>query len=215
MQHQITVPFSRTRLTRVAALLVASLATLAVAASSAQAGVLVASAPNCSDFETSQPFMPWLDPSEYILDPGGSFEDGAAGWELDGAEVVAGNEPYNANQDDGTSSLHIGSGDSARSSTVCVGLEHPTLRFFAKNSGSLLGTLSVAVRFEDSLGNVHSLPIGVVSGLGGWKPSLPMVVTANLLPLLPGSYTPVQFEFMPNGGNWKIDDVFVDPRRGG
>jgi hypothetical protein len=197
-----------------AAIATATLASLAIA-SSAQAGVLVASAPNCSDFETSQPFMPWADPSEYILDPGGSFEGGADGWALNGAEVGSGNEPYYANEDGGTSSLHIGSGDSATSSTICVGLEHPTLRFFARNSGSPLATMRVSVRFEDAYGDVHSLPIGLVTGGGGWQPTLPMVVTANLLPLLPGNYTPVQFRFTPQGGDWKIDDVFVDPKRGG
>jgi hypothetical protein len=44
---------------------------------------------------------------------------------------------------------------------------------------------------------------------------MPLVV--NLLPLLPGDYTPVAFEFTPQGygGNWRIDDVYVDPRSRG
>jgi hypothetical protein len=37
-------------------------------------------------------------------------------------------------------------------------------------------------------------------------------VVANLLPLLPGAHTPVAFRFTPQlGGEWAIDDVYVDP----
>jgi hypothetical protein len=192
---------------------VALFATLALSASSAKAGVLVASAPNCSDFELSQPFLPWVDTTEYFLNPGGDFENSAAGWNLDGASVVDGNEPWKVSNAADSKSLSLPNGSSATSSTVCVGLEHPTMRFFARNSGSLLATLRVDVNFEDAAGNVVTLPIGLVTGLGGWKPSAPMVVLANLLPLLPGEYTPVTFTFTPQGGNWKIDDVYVDPKR--
>jgi hypothetical protein len=40
-----------------------------------------------------------------------------------------------------------------------------------------------------------------------------MPVIANLLPLLPGSRTAVAFRFTPygDGGDWTIDDVYVDP----
>jgi hypothetical protein len=105
-------------------------------------------------------------------------------------------------------------GSSATSSTICVGIEHPDLRFFASNTGSALGTLKVEVLFEDASGNVGSAPIGAVTGGSGWQPTAPMPLVVNLLPLLPGDYTPVQFRFTPQGGNWSIDDVYVDPWRG-
>ena len=36
---------------------------------------------------------------------------------------------------------------------------------------------------------------------------------ANLLPLLPPDMTAVRFKFAPLlGGDWQIDDVYVDPR---
>jgi hypothetical protein len=93
-----------------------------------------------------------------------------------------------------------------------VGLEHPTLRFFARNTGSALSTLRVDVRVETSLGLVLTLPLAVVVAGSSWQPTLPMPVLVNLLPLLPGQYTPVAFRFTPLGGNWRIDDVYVDPR---
>jgi hypothetical protein len=55
------------------------------------------------------------------------------------------------------------------------------------------------------------VPVGVVLG-GSWSPSLPFLFLGNLLPLLPGQYTPVSFRFTPLlGGNWQVDDVYVDP----
>jgi hypothetical protein len=44
-----------------------------------------------------------------------------------------------------------------------------------------------------------------------------MPIVANLLPLLPGDHTPVAFRFTPVGlgGDWRIDDLYVDPYRRG
>lgn len=194
---------------RVALVAVAAFA-LAVPAS-AQAGVLVASAPSCDAQTLSQPFLPWADPASYTLDNGGSFEGGAAGWTLSGASVVGGNEPYRVTGAGDSSSLSLPNGSSATSATICVGIEHPTLRLFARNTGSPLGTLRVDVLFEDAAGNVRSLTIGAVAAGSSWQPTVQMPVVANLLPLLPGDYTPVEFRFTPQGGNWQIDDVYVDP----
>jgi hypothetical protein len=113
--------------------------------------------------------------------------------------------------------MKIPAGRSVTSGSICVGLEHPTLRFFARSSGgsllSLVSTLTVEVQFEDALGNVQSLPIGAVLPNGSWQPTLPFPVVANLLPLLPGEHTAVRFRFTAVGGsNWQIDDVYVDPR---
>ena len=82
----------------------------------------------------------------------------------------------------------------------CVGLAEPTLRFFAKkNRAPLLGvsTLAVSVYVKTSLGLVVPVPVGVVLGNGQWKPTPPMLIVANLLPLLPGDRTPVAFQFTP------------------
>jgi hypothetical protein len=38
-----------------------------------------------------------------------------------------------------------------------------------------------------------------------------MLVVANLLALLPNETTPVAFRFTAQGGDWSIDDVWVDP----
>jgi hypothetical protein len=201
--------------------LVAALAGMALAAPSAQAGVLVSSATDCAAQSTDQVFRPWLDPMQYTLVPGGALEDGPGGWSLNGASIIAGNEPWQVHGAGDVKSLRIPAGKSATTDTICVGLEHPTLRFFAKSSGdSLLGsivtTLTVEVLFEDNAGNVQSLPIGAVLPGSRWSPTLPYPVVANLLALLPGERTPVRFRFRAVGAaSWQIDDVYVDPHMRG
>jgi hypothetical protein len=77
----------------------------------------------------------------------------------------------------------------------------------------VVATLAVEVLFEDNAGNVHSLPIGVVTPGSRWSPTLPLPVLANLLPLLPNDRTAVRFRLTAIGGStWQVDDVYVDPR---
>jgi hypothetical protein len=193
-----------------------AIAALAMSSASASAGLLVNAAPSCDEQSVSKPFAPWLDLADYTPLGGGGFESSAAGWTLSGGAAVAGgNEPFYVAAADDASSLSIPAGSVATSPPICVGLEHPTIRFFAKrNSGGLLGlgTMRVDVLFENNLGVVSSLPIGVVGATGGWQPTLPMTVAANLLPLLSGDHTAVAFRFTSQlGGSWSIDDIQVDP----
>ena len=204
----------RLRTTVIAASVAA--AALAAGAPSASAGILVASAPNCTTPVTSQAFRSVNgDTDFYELVPGGNFEATSKSWSLSGgASVVSGNEPWKVGGG-GSSSLLLPRGSRATTGTMCVGIGNPVMRFFARRtSGWLLDTLAVEVLFEGAGGAVNSLPIGVVVAGGSWQPTLPFPVLANLLPLLPGEQTPVAFRFTPvGGGSWQVDDVYVDPWR--
>ena len=196
--------------------LAASLAVVALAAGapSASAGLLVESAPDCTPKPTTQPFAQFGDTTPYNLAPGGSFEGGAGSWSLSGgASLVSGNEPWKVAGATHSRSLRLPPGASATSPVICVGLEHPTIRFFAKNDRALLSTMTVEVIAETSLGLQEAVPIGVLLPNGQWKPSPKILVVANLLPLLPGEHTPVQFRVRSVGlGTWSVDDFYVDPR---
>jgi hypothetical protein len=177
----------------------------------ANAGQLTDQAPSCDTQVLSQPFLPWADVASYTLNPGGSFEDGAAGWSLNGASLAAGNESFNVTAAGDASSLALPAGSSAVSAPICVGIEHPDIRFFATAS-NLSARLSVEVLFEDGAGNILSAPIGAVTGAStAWAPTAPFPIVANLLPLLPGSHTAVAFRFRASGGSFRIDDLYVDP----
>src|SRR4051794_14931714 len=182
--------------------LAGALCALAIAAPASHAGVLTASAPSCAQPDSSQVFLRWLDIANYQPAPDGGFEAGAKGWSLDDAATVAGNEPFDVGGSADDTALRVPAGGSATSPAFCVGIEHPTARFFAKRvGGSLLSTLRVDVRFEDSLGVTHELPIGLVALNGGsWQPSPPMLMVAHLPPLLPGHPTPVALRVLPQGG---------------
>src|SRR3954463_10831602 len=104
-----------------------ALAALAVAAPSG------AWASGCSQQSLSQTFLPWLDVAWYVPAPAGGFEGGAGDWTLTGgAEIVGGNDPYLA----GERSLALPGGASATSAPMCIGIEHPTIRLFARNTGA-------------------------------------------------------------------------------
>jgi hypothetical protein len=184
------------------------------ASGSAQAGVLVSSATSCDDQVFEQPFLRFADPANYVLAPSGTFEQNTDAWTLTGgASVVSGNETFFVHAPAEASSLSLPPNSSATSAPMCVGIEHPTLRLLARNRGGLLSTLQVEVLFEDAAGNTQSLPIGVLLGGSAWKPTIPMPVVVNLLPLLPGEHTSVAFRFSTGSGSWQIDDVYVDPYR--
>jgi hypothetical protein len=195
------------------AVLVAA-AVLGAGAPAANAGLLVASANDCATPVVSNPFAPWGDKADYQLAPGGAFEAGDESWQLNsGASVVDGNEPWKVHGAGDSRSLQLNPGESATSPVMCVGIEHPTLRLFARNNRALLSTLTVEVIFETSLGLRASAPVGVLLPHGQWKPSPRFLVVANLLPLLPGEKTPVQFRVRSVGlGTWSVDDFYVDPR---
>ena len=205
-------------MSRASRLILAAAATAATAfafAPAANAGPLVSSATDCESQSFSPVFSPWLDPADYVLAPGGTAESGDQWTFSGGSGISAGQEPWNVVGDGGTSSVRLPAGSSATTDSICVGIEHPTLRFFAKSSGTnLLSTLRADVLFEDAFGNVRALPVGLVRPSSSWTPTLPMVLVVNLLPLLPGERTAVAFRFVPQGsGSWSVDDVHVDPWR--
>jgi hypothetical protein len=187
----------------------------AFAAAPASAGVLVKSAPDCNSADIAQPFTRWGDSANYFLVPNGDFEAGTAGWGLTGsAGVVADNEPWHVGGDGGRA-LQIPAGATVTSPTVCVGLDHPTIRLFAKRTSGLplLASLAVSVEAETSLGLTVTIPVNaVLLNNGSWSQTGRMLIVANLLPLLPGDLTPIRLKFTSLLGTFRIDDVYVDPR---
>lgn len=170
----------------------------------------------CGGQPVERPFLPWADPAAYVLAPQGTAESGK-GWDLDGAATrIRGNETFYVNSEGDTSSLALPRDSSATTGRMCVGLEHPTLRFFVRNRGSLLSSLLVEVLFTDATGTHRAAPIGLVLGGAAWQPTPPLPVVANLLDPVRDEQVEVAFRFTPqDSGDWSIDDVYVDPFRHG
>jgi hypothetical protein len=199
---------------RLSAPLALAAALFVLGAGSAHASLLVTDGANCSDYSYSQVFLPWADPASYTLAPGGDFEKANKNWQLLGASRVSNdNEPWNVAGAGDHTSLSIPSGSVAISQPMCVGLGQPTMRMFFKQTGGLpapVGRLRVDVLFDDVTGATQSQSIGWVGALNTWSPSQQMAIVANLLPLLDVG-TPVAFRFTALGGDFSIDDVYVDP----
>ena len=185
---------------RYLALAALSIGILGATAPAANAGLLVETSPTCEGQVLSQPFLSQGDSSYYTPVPGGSFSDSAApGWNLNGSRVANG-------------ALTLPAGSSATSPTVCAGLEHPSMRFYAKSSG-LLPLATVSVLTETSLGATVEVPLGLISPGSSLHATPKYLVLANVLPLLPNNYTPLAFRFRAVTGTWTVDDVWLDPRK--
>jgi hypothetical protein len=186
--------------------LIACACTLAAAAP-AHASLLSQTAQGCPPESLSQPFLPWGDPAQYFLAPGGDFTSGATTWTLSGdAQTLAAESPSGA-------ALSLPGASSATSPAVCVGINAPDVRFFAINAGDPAATLQVSVNYVGSLGQPQSAVIGEMAAGASWQPTVVDPILVNLLPLLPGEETPVSFTLTPQGsdGAWQVDDFYVDP----
>jgi hypothetical protein len=161
---------------------------------------------SCSGQQAVQPFLPWLDSASYVLVGGGTFESNSPSWQTNGATTVAGNEPFYANAATDIDALSLPAGSSAVSTPLCTTLLHPTLRFFVRNTGNPLGQLEV-----EAIADGISVPIALVLANGAWQPSLPYPILLNALAPLNGGQANVSFRFTAQGGDWTIDDVYVDP----
>jgi hypothetical protein len=207
---------SRVRPSAMLAIVLAGLIAALVGTSTARAGLRTASATGCDDPVVEHPFTPWADLAPYVLAPNGIAQGGAQ-WTLTGGAAPApGNETFYVHGENETSSFALPADSSATTAAMCVGLDYPTLRFFARNDGAALSALKVQVLFKDITGSTDALTIGTLLAGRRWQPMPPLPVVANLFPLLSGDQTAVAFRFTPTaGGDWSIDDVYVDPWRHG
>jgi hypothetical protein len=201
---------------RAALLALVSLALVAVTGGVAQANLLSILPGSCGNQVDSHPFARWSDNNSYTLVPGGTFEAGALPWALSsGAKVVAGNESYYVSASSDHNSLSLPSGSWATSLAVCTSIYHPTMRLFVRNTGAASSRLRVEALYPGLLGGVQFARLGELSGTSTWQPSPELQLSAtNLLATLSLAQTVIAFRFTPEGagGQWGIDDAYLDPR---
>jgi hypothetical protein len=181
-------------------------------AQKAQAGLLGDLVGLC-DGNFVQPFAQFGDDASYLPVPNSGFEQGASGWSLSGAYVTSGNETFFAGGASDSHSLRLGSSGSATSGVACNGALGLKGRFFARNVGDPNGRLKVQVVYRGLLGFVISvLDVDSIQTCGSsWEPSDPVSILGGLTAVLPLGTRSVQLRFTASGGDWRIDDVYVDP----
>lgn len=185
------------------AILSAAVAVLAIGAASAQA---------CDYSGAEQVFRPWGDNHHYVLAPDGGFEAGGAGWSLGGgAATVEGNESFFLNDAGDRRSLSLPSGSSAASPPICMSLDTPIFRLLARNTGDPSAGLRVEATYK-LLGLVRTKTVSTVKAGASWAPSQQMSTVLTLSTIV-GTLIPsaIQIRITPVGGNWQVDDLYIDP----
>jgi hypothetical protein len=190
---------------RLAALGAISLMAVLIAAGSAKA---------CS-YSGAQPvFKPWGDSRNYVLGPDGGFEAGAQGWALSrGASVVSGNESYFLGGSEDAHSLSLPGGSSAISPPVCMSLDTPVFRMFARNTGDPSSRLRVEATYK-LLGLLRTKTVSTVAASSNWAPTQQMSTVLTLSTIV-GTLIPsaIQIRITPldSKGAWQVDDLYIDP----
>jgi hypothetical protein len=185
-----------------------------VAASAAVLACFAAGAQACDYGTAEQVFRPWGDSHSYVLAPDGGFEAGGAGWALSGgAAVVAGNESFFLNDAGDSHSLDLPNGSSALSPPICMSLDTPIFRLVARNTGDPSAGLRVEATYK-LLGLVRTKTVSTVAAGAGWAPSQQMSTVLTLSTIV-GTLIPsaIQIRITPvgSGGDWQVDDLYVDP----
>lgn len=188
---------------------------LAVISLSAGPASARAAADACPLVALSQPFAQWGDPAQYMLAPDGDLEHGGAGWTLErGAGVVEGNEPFQVGAASDHLSLALPAESSATTAPQCIGVEHRTIRFFARSDSDTSGSLRVDALFETPSGTINVVPIGDVAARSSWWPVDALDAIVNRMAVSQDNTMSVRWRFTAQAsGNWLIDDVYVDPFR--
>ena len=170
----------------------------------------------CASTPTTKAFQAFGDSNDYSLVPNGGFEAGTGGWSLSRRSVTAGNESWSVRGAGDSKSLAIDASGTAVSPTVCIDINRPTFRFFARRTSGSWGVLNLqralAGRSRAARTRRRSPRSTATSG-PAWRAS-PALNIASLLPLWNADQdASVQLVFDPEnyGGSWAIDDVYVDP----
>jgi hypothetical protein len=210
---------SRFHVARPARLLLAvgaAIAAIVAASPAAQA------ATGCGSRAQTTPFAKYGDSNSYFLAPLGNFEAGVSGWTLSNASVVAGNESFFLGGTADKSSLKIGG--SASTTSFCITKDDPLVRFAAKSvpsgSGGNYSQLNVSAIIRSPSGSVMTYYLGALqaSGYANWTLTPQLSWGSAFADYLfgPDGTASIQFQFnvQGQGGNWLIDDVYVDPFSG-
>lgn len=173
----------------------------------------------CSYPEIVKPFLRFNDTRDYVLAPGGDFEvKQGHGWELSGSKVANGNARYHVGGKEDQQSLRMSTFGTTMSPTMCVDLNMPTFRFFARALDTTT-SLKVEVAYPDSADPSFE-QVALLVGRdydGVWA----LTEDVELSPerggtVFGGRGAVMRFTVIGNSpdkaGAWKIDDIYVDPR---
>jgi hypothetical protein len=164
-------------------------------------------------YSGSNVFAPWGDNRDYALTPDGGFENGAAGWALDGgAATTEGNESFQVGDAADHQSLDLPAGSSATSPSFCVSRREDSVRLFVRSDSGRKARLKVEAIYTDAANGQQSDRVDRLRASESWDASGRLKIT------LPDtgsrlSTVNVSLRFTPlDDSDFQIDDVYIDPR---
>ena len=196
--------FSRNSFRRTCIVAVGAALALAFGASNAFA--------SCSYSTEGKTFSQWNDPSYYVPAPNGGLEGGSNGWTLSGSSVVSNNESFFLGGSGDSHSVSIPTGSSATSPVFCVEQGFPTFRFTVRNTGIRGATLKVEAVYTDSTHTNTTVTVGYLTAGYWWTPSQKMALALGTASSGGISDAQVKLRFTSvSGGNYQVDDLYIDP----
>ena len=169
----------------------------------------------CRDPEVAPLLQDFKDRELYFVAPGGDFEDGGAGWQLEGGASIAGGSSAFSPLGSGQRSLQLRAGSVATSPAFCVDERYPSFRVTVGQLGTRKAKVLVSVIYPGLEKNVRRE--GDVDGdvRDRWRLSKRLDLEPNH-GLKRGGWRLValRFEVLKDeaGADARIDDVLVDPR---
>jgi hypothetical protein len=180
----------------------------------ALAAVFAGAAQACSYPGAERVFGQWGDHRSYVLAPDGGLEAGGAGWGLaGGAAVTDENESYFLNDSADSHSLAVPSGGTAVTPPICVNLSTPVFRLMARNTGDPDARLRVESTYL-LLGLVRTRVASSFTAGEEWTPSpaiSPVLGLSTIFGTLIPSSINIRITSPDRGGEWQVDDLYVDP----
>jgi hypothetical protein len=179
-----------------------------------------ASTQTCTAPLIQNPFLRFGDQRDYVMAPDGSFEDAVlSGWQLSGsARRVTEADPVDLGADDGAGMLSLAARATAISPTMCVDLNYPTFRVLTKAVGRTDSSeFKIEVIYPDSAKptweELSKFDGKQFTNAGsGWRLTNDMDMNPSIGGKAAG-FRRVAFRFTALTGTWRVDDLYVDPRR--
>lgn len=164
---------------------------------------------SCPAPTLSRPFLPWGDAKEYTLLPGETFDVvGGAGWTLRGGAHLVSSRLH-----DGTTGqvLDMPAGSVVVTTPLCVNASnYPSARAMVTDVTGAEG-VAVYVSYATSAGWSRPAAAGHIKNTkAGWRPSKPIMLHAGALT---GMHL-LRLVLIPRAGEYRLYNLFVDPRRG-
>lgn len=188
-------------------------ATTATSTATSTAAVTTAAITNeltqtCTEPSTFKAFKAFGDNADYAFAPGGSFENGTAGWSLDGASVVNGNDTSGVYA--GSKALKIGDGGRVVSPWFCVTPANPHFRY-TTYGGEIEMEIDYRV-FGES--DIDDDLVGETNGGSQWAPSAKHELATEIpqSKLAKGVLARIIFEAEDDV---YVDNLLIDPYRRG